>query len=141
MKVTCGIYLYNIKTNNFLLCHATMSRGGWSIPKGLKDEGEDCYTAASRELKEETNIDIKDISILEKHQLPPVKYKKQNKVLESFLIITDTQIDDTMLKCTSLVNGKYPEIDKFKWVTLDELKTLAHESQAENAKLINKLIH
>ena len=90
MKTTCGIYLYSTALKKLLVCHATnASWKTWSIPKGLKDPGEESFIAATRELKEETGIDLRKISVLNVRELPAVKYKKQNKTLEAFLVITD----------------------------------------------------
>jgi len=140
MKTTCGIFLYQKADSKILIGHASRSKDHWSIPKGLKDEGETCYQAAIRELKEETGIDAVKINILQTFELPAVKYKKQNKTLESFLIITDSFIGTDTLKCHSLVNGKYPEIDRFEWVDLATLEKKAHETQASQVPYIREIL-
>lgn len=132
MKITCGIYLYSVLTGKLLLCHATRSRNQWSIPKGLKDEGEDNLTASLRELYEETGLSEKQIDIRSVFPLPPRKYEKQNKVLESFLALSDADLAGVNLVCHTLVNNSYPEIDKYRWVDLDEFEATAHESQVKN---------
>jgi 8-oxo-dGTP pyrophosphatase MutT (NUDIX family) len=140
VKITCGIFLYNIENSKFLIGHATRSKNFWSIPKGLKDEGESSFEAATREFSEETGMDFNEINVLSVHNLPAVKYRKQNKVLESFLVISDTKIDERSLKCKSLVNEQYPEIDRFEWIGLEGLKAKAHESQASLAELIEQIL-
>jgi 8-oxo-dGTP pyrophosphatase MutT (NUDIX family) len=137
MKTTCGIYLFNLHTRQFLLCHATRSRfDQWSIPKGLPDENESCYDAAIRELYEETGIKLEDLRVIQIKELPAVKYKKQNKLLQPFLLVTDTDLSSFEFSCISMVNDKYPEVDKYGWAGFDEMKTLAHESQRVNLPLI-----
>lgn len=141
MEITCGIYLYNTLTENFLICHATRSKNLWSIPKGLKEEAEKAYVSATRELFEETNIDVNKIHVLKVRELPAVKYKKRNKMLESFLLITDSDLSPIQLSCHSIVNGAYPEIDKYKWVNENEMRAMIHESQVQNMDLIEQFIN
>lgn len=140
MKTTCGIFLCQKANSKFLIGHASRSKDHWSIPKGLKDEGETSYQAAIRELEEETGIDTAKINIIKTIELPAVKYKKQSKILESFLIITDSFIGTDTLKCSSLVNGKYPEIDRFEWVDLATLEKKAHETQAFQVPYISEIL-
>jgi len=139
--ITCGIYLYNIRSKKLLVCHATHSTWKiWTIPKGIKDSSENSFTAASRELNEETGIDISTIHILQKYSLPSVKYQKQNKILESFLVITDSDLDKHTFTCSTIINNEFPEIDKWKWINPELIKEILHESQQKNFDLIDKLI-
>ncbi len=141
MKITCGIYLYNVVTNKLLICHATRSKNGWSIPKGVKENDELPFEAASRELLEETNVDLHKINVLHVSELPPVNYKKQKKILYSFLVTTDSDFTNTILTCTSLVPAGYPEIDKICWETIENAKSLIHESQVANMEFIKKVFN
>lgn len=140
--ITCGIYLYDRNSSKLLICHATdASWRTWSIPKGLKNSDEESFAAAARELKEETGIDLLKLQISKTAELQPVKYKKQNKVLESFLVITDTPLENEKLHCESLTPKGKPEIDKWAWIELSKLKEKVHESQAENFILLQQLIN
>jgi 8-oxo-dGTP pyrophosphatase MutT (NUDIX family) len=125
----------------FLVCHPTRTRwNNWSIPKGVMEEGEEVYDVCVRELEEETGIDVKKINVVALHRLPSRKYQKQQKSLESFLLITDT--DFTSHRFTSnLVEGKdFSENDKWKWVTVEDALLIVHQSQAENLPLIVELV-
>lgn len=135
--VTCGTYLYSTKTKKLLICHPTHSRwNNWSIPKGVMEKGEDIRTVSFRELQEETGIDIRSINIIASHQLPSRKYQKQDKTLESYLVVTDTDLT-THKYSSNLVEGKdFPEIDKWKWVDLAEAAGVLHQAQVENLDLI-----
>lgn len=139
MQITCGIFLYNIRYKKILIGRATRSRNLWSIPKGLKEPGEDSFTAAEREFLEETGIDISSINIISRHPLPPQKYLKQNKLLEAFLVITDFYKNETELVCSSLVNNAFPEIDKFEWVNLKIAETRIHITQKNLLSLIRSI--
>ena len=141
MKITCGIYVYSIPDDRFLLCHATRSRNIWSIPKGLKDEGESSEETAFRELCEETGLSREILQVRDVFPLPARKYQKQNKLLESFLVPIKADLHAFTLKCSTLVNNSYPEIDKYRWVDWFEFETLAHESQVKNLPDIKGILN
>ena len=97
----------------------------WQMPQGGVDENEDCFSAARRELYEETGI--QSIRIIEKskekytYDLPEYllgkiwkgKYKgqKQRWFLIKFLG-PDSEIN---------LNQKCAEFNEWKWVDIDEL--------------------
>jgi putative (di)nucleoside polyphosphate hydrolase len=140
MDITCGLYLYNKATKKFLLGHATRSRSSWSIPKGLKDKGEDELQAAIRETEEETGLKISELDVENIYRLPPVVYKKQKKILASFLVMINTDLSDRKLVCHSLVNGTFPEIDRFIWADAAQVREMAHEAQVRNMDRIEQLL-
>lgn len=137
MKTTCGIFLYNIKLKKILVCHATKSIwDNWSIPKGIKEEDESCFDAAVREMTEECGIRLRDLNILLVNTLPERKYEKQKKVLESFLIVTDTPMENFKFHCNTMINNEYPEVDKWKWIDPEKDAHLLHITQQKNLPLI-----
>lgn len=139
--ITCGIYLYSTLSQKILICHATNSSWKtWSIPKGLKDNKEDCYSAASRELREETGIDLQILNILKVTPLPKRKYLKQNKFLESFLVVSDTDLSSHQFECSTYINNQFPEVDKWKWINVEMGNELLHESQQKNFEIIHEII-
>ena len=138
---TCGIYLYSTRTNSILICHATNARWNqWSIPKGLKEGNEDTMEVAKRELAEETGLKFENIHVSEIFRLPPVRYKKQNKTLESLLILTDSDFEGFEYKSNMTSKQGVAEVDSWKWVSLSEAKKWLHETQVENIDQIKKLI-
>ena len=78
--------------------------GNFDIPKGHVEKGEDYFETCARELKEETGIDIKELSKEASH---PIKdeglfpYIKK-KDLYLFSVELPNDIDVGELKCTSL---------------------------------------
>ena len=100
----------------------------WQMPQGGVDENEDCFSAARRELYEETGI--QSIRVIEKskekytYDLPEYllgkiwkgKYKGQRQrwFLIKFLG-PDSEIN---------LNQKCPEFNEWKWVDIDELSKI-----------------
>ena len=135
-KVTAaGVFLIN-KSNKLLICHPTQHPlNVWSIPKGKVEALETFVDACVRETFEETNIelsDYKDKMIM----LDSVNYSHRKKILIPFVLFeNDCEYLDLSLitiQCNSNVpeeRGGFPEMDGYKWVTLEEAKELLHETQ------------
>lgn len=138
-KSTFGIFLYSIKTSKLLICKASGNYGGWSIPKGMAEEGESPAETAVRELWEETGIDVNSLKISSIVELDPVMYKTRKKILKSFLYIIEDDLSDFDFKCISLVDGKYPEISDYKLVELENAEKVLHEAQASKIAEIKQL--
>lgn len=144
MKITAGLFLVR-KDFKILVCHPTNAGSDvWSIPKGMVDTGEDPLTGAIRETFEETNVDMTGWRFI--HRLAPVKYLKTKKELYSFAIFeTQNKFDFEKfdLKCNSNVpsnKGDYPEMDGYKWVTIDEAKPLLHVAQVTALSELERII-
>jgi len=62
-----------------------------------------------------------------------VKYPKRSKYLAPFLVMIDYDTNLFDLKCESMVEidgiKPFPEVDEFKWVTIDEALPLIHITQ------------
>jgi 8-oxo-dGTP pyrophosphatase MutT (NUDIX family) len=137
-ETTCGIYLFNATNRKLLVCHAThASWKQWSIPKGLKESNETAWDAAIRELQEETGIELGQLNVRAAYPLPSAKYVKQNKLLESFLVIID---DPEINVRVENRKGKISEVDSWKWISLVQARTWLHESQQKNLPRIEKLV-
>lgn len=138
MEITVGIFLLT-KSNKLLICHPTNARWNqWSIPKGLIDEGEWKWAAGIRELYEETNIEYEQIMdyVLEIKDFDEIKYKNRSKYLKPYFIKLDNDdVSEFDLKCSSIVeiegHEPFPEMDKHKWVSIDEAMKLIHDTQKE----------
>lgn len=139
LKKSAGILVYKIENNipKVLLCHfggpfwEGINEGGWSIPKGELSEGEDIYSAAKREFKEETNLSIDE----------ELKYLGSKKVSHRKLVIIFYTLKDFDLsKCKSNTfrlecprgSGKYndfPEMDKYEWMDISKAKKMILANQ------------
>ena len=125
MKLTCGIYLFDVN-NKLLIQHPTNFRATvWGIPKGRFDADEtDVFEVCKRELFEETGIVLDDYNIVHKEELDIAQYNDTNKFLKSYFVKVDSDLSDVKLYCDSMVmrNEKpaFPEVDEWKWVDIDE---------------------
>ena len=132
-----GLFIFN-KENKFLVEHPTNHDPNfWSIPKGIVESDEDPFDGAKRETYEETNLDIDTIKYSLISELPTIIFKNKRKSLKCFVIKTNEFLYDYPFKCESMVtqmrgkilNNPFPEVDDFKWVTIEEGYDLLHESQ------------
>jgi len=142
MKISCGIYLFR-NDNKFLVGHPTGFKSHiWAIPKGRVDVGEsDHFEVAKRELTEETCIVLDDLDVVRVEELEMVRYRETNKYLKGFYVKVNDDFSNIEIKCESMVmrNGKpaFPEFDEFKWVTIEESKSMLHEFQHINLDRIS----
>jgi len=143
--ITSGIFILN-KNNEVLICHPTNHVPTfWSIPKGVVEKGEMLLIGAIRETFEETNIDFSKAIGLQ--QLNPIEYKNKKKVLYPFLAwepaIRGIDWNSFDIKCNSFVpieKGGFPEMDDYKWVSIDEAITLVHDAQVPALNQIKSII-
>jgi 8-oxo-dGTP pyrophosphatase MutT (NUDIX family) len=129
MNTTCGIFFID-KNDKILIVHPTnASYKHWSIPKGGMDKGETHAVSAIRELKEETNITLGDYkgALIE---IGESTYRHGKKKLHAFAFECKGKCK-TKLKCDSLVNEKFPEVDQFMWVDFKGAFELLHYTQQE----------
>jgi predicted NUDIX family NTP pyrophosphohydrolase len=128
-KITCGIYLFD-SNNQLLIQHPTNFRPTvWGIPKGRINADEtNEFDVAKREMLEESGVNLDDYNIIHQEEFDMVKYNDTNKYLKSFFVKVDFDLSDFKFYCDSMVyrNGvpKFPEVDEWKWVTLDEARKI-----------------
>jgi 8-oxo-dGTP pyrophosphatase MutT (NUDIX family) len=130
VEKSCGI-IYLLNSNHFLICHATNSRY-WSIPKGLKDAGENDIEAAIREMREETGIIINDPENLYKVY---DGYYTKFKDLAAFMYMSKEDSRDLKkFVCTSMYydteeKRELPEVDRYMFVDIDFANRFMNTSQ------------
>jgi len=130
VKYTCAIaFTDGIK---LLVCHPTGAKtfGFYSLPKGLSEKNESYIDAAIRELKEETFIKIRDKTKIK--FLGEFEYNKDKKYI-LFKYEVDILPDINSLHCQSTFitkDGiKIPEVDRYLYITKDELYQLNKKQQ------------
>jgi predicted NUDIX family NTP pyrophosphohydrolase len=91
--------------------------GFWSIVKGEIEDGEDPLTAAKREFKEETGIDIKGKLLA----LQPVK-QKSGKLVYAWAVEQEISTENVKSNIFQMewppksgTMAEFPELDKFEW--------------------------
>ena len=118
-----GIVLLNKENKVFVAKRIDNPKKFWQMPQGGVDKDEDYYSAALRELEEETSIKnvslIKEIKELITYNLPDNllgiiwkgKYKGQKQ--KWFVIKFNGEDDEINLRT------KKPEFLEWKWISLD----------------------
>jgi 8-oxo-dGTP pyrophosphatase MutT (NUDIX family) len=143
--ISCGIYLFN-RDNKLLLEHPTGHKPNvWTIPKGRMDVGEtDYFEVAKRELTEETGVILNDLNIIKVEEFEMIRYRETNKYLKSFFVKIDSDLSGFELNCISMVyrNGvpSFPEVDGYKWVTIEEARKVLNEFQYSNLDRCDELV-
>ena len=120
-----GIVVLNSKNKVFVAKRIDNPKNFWQMPQGGKDENEDYYSAAIRELREETSIKnvtlIKEIDdfityLLPKHLLGIIwrgKFKGQKQ--KWFIMKFNGSDDEINIKTPK------PEFLEWKWIEIDKL--------------------
>lgn len=125
-KITCAIAIFT--KEGLLLVHPTGGRftGGWSLPKGLKDDNETDLEAACREVFEETGLMINK-KIIKDHGIFPYTHEKDYHLFSC--IVEKIEVVNLECKSTFLCEGvETKEVDQYKIVP----------DFAEVLKLLNK---
>ena len=158
MQTTVGLFLID-KENRILATHPTRHKANqWDIVKGCKDNpNEPNIITLYREFEEETGrklfstfyngsievslngelVDFSDYIGKVYH------YNNKNKILYTFVMFLDNNIDITAFKCNSYVKRvggtlpQFPEIDAFAWLDIEDCWML-HDTQQNALFDINK---
>jgi 8-oxo-dGTP pyrophosphatase MutT (NUDIX family) len=124
MKVSCGFVIMNVD-KKVLIAHPTNDFAGygiWTFPKGEICEKETHLECALRETFEETNLDLKALQ-------GEISYLgttiRNNRQVILYLFKSSEDLKKYDIKCVSMVEGDdewdtFPEMDAFKWVTLEQ---------------------
>lgn len=100
---SCGAVIYKIENNQIYVLLEKMKMGHISLPKGHMEEGEDEIQTATREIKEETNLDVQiDISFREE-----VEYFPSPRVLKKVVFFISEYKDGELIPQEEEVNECY----------------------------------
>ena len=124
-----GVVLLNNENKIFVAKRIDTPKNFWQMPQGGVDENEDFFTAALRELKEETSIvsvklikeiDDKFTYILPDHLIGIIwkgKFKGQKQKWFIMRFIGD--------ELEINIKTKHPEFLDWKWIDLEDLTQIA----------------
>ena len=122
---SCGVLPYRMVNGQqeFLLVFETYSKC-WSLPKGHIEAGETDVQTALRELYEETGLTAK----LDTSRCASIEYSISN--------FARKQVAFYLGEVTGVPKVREGEIDKFKWVTAEELKDYLFPDTYEACKAL-----
>lgn len=103
---SCGCIVINNKKEVLLIHH---NAGHWDFPKGHVEDGETEQQTAIREVKEETNIDVK---INEKYRYT-TNYSPKEDVMKEVVYFLATNISNEQM-------AQLEEVSEVKWFKIEE---------------------
>jgi len=108
--------------------------GAWSIPKGELDDGDDGWSTARREFREELGVDAPDA---EARPLGEIR-QKGGKVVEAWAVAGDLDtaaiVSNTFETEWPPRSGRmqsFPEVDRAAWFALDAARVKLNPAQCE----------
>ncbi|MBU0635671.1 NUDIX hydrolase [Candidatus Micrarchaeota archaeon] len=130
LKVVCGALV--VKENKFVLVQEAQPHcyGQWNFPGGHLDQGEDVFTAAIREVKEETSLDIKLDGLIS-------LYKYKNSKGENVIRITfkATIVGGTLKVAQGeLLDAKWFSFEEFSKLKDSDLREKDMRTTVKNYK-------
>jgi len=138
-EISAGVLVWRGRTEGpeFLLVHpggpfwAKKDAAGWSIPKGLVDEGEESWAAAQRELAEELGQLISGPA----EPLSPCR-TPGGKLILAWLVEADFDVATLASNSFEMewprgsgVRASFPEVDKAAWFDAATALWKIHEGQ------------
>lgn len=118
---SCGAIIYNNKKEVLLVKH---NAGHWDFPKGHVEKNETEQQTALREIKEETNLEVK----LYSDYRYDTHYSPKENVEKTVIFFLATNITNNYKKQDS-------EIADIGWYSYDDaLKLITYDNSKENLK-------
>lgn len=133
MKHSSGIIPYRVATNGeleFFVGHpGGQARPYWSFLKGCVEDGEDTMDAAIREFSEESGHQLSRNTLRNVLPLGTVRQNEEKEVTAYGVEYGDINPDECH---SNLVDGtNIPEIDRYAWMTFEELEPLTHPTHIQ----------
>lgn len=143
MKRSAGVLLYrraSAGTLELLIAHMggpfwkDKDSGGWSIPKGELEDGDEALDAARREFEEELGSPLPPVDLVE---LGEVKQRSGKRIV---IFAGEADFDADSISSNTFTiewprgSGRqeaFPEIDRAAWVSVGEARVKLVKGQAE----------
>jgi predicted NUDIX family NTP pyrophosphohydrolase len=140
VDTSAGILLYRVGVDgpDVLIAHpggpfwARKDEGAWSIVKGLITDGEDPWTAAQREFREEVGTDV---PAGEPVELGTVT-QRGGKIVTAFGVEADLDVSNAVSNTFEIewppksgLMKSFPEVDRVEWFPLAQARTKLLASQ------------
>ena len=125
---SCGSVIYKFENNSTYILLIKHNKGHWSFPKGHMETGETEYQTAIREVKEETNLDIK---IYDGFRYVTTYSPKEN-VMKDVVYFLSTPINNEIIP-------QLEEIQKIEWVNENEAKNII--TYEEDIKILDEALN
>ncbi|MBI3033044.1 NUDIX domain-containing protein [Candidatus Woesearchaeota archaeon] len=130
-KVATGIIIYNDNNNKILLVQSHKWPGKWLIPGGGVEWGETAEACAIREVKEETNLDITDITLVDVQEsiFPKEFYQERHFIFFDYTAKVINNGNKIILN---------EELQEYQWIKPEE--ALALDLNNDTRKFLEKLL-
>ena len=144
-----GIVVLNSKNKVFVAKRIDNPKNFWQMPQGGKDESENYFDAAIRELQEETSIKnvelVQEIDGILTYELPDHllgiiwkgKYKGQKQKWFLMKYLGDNDEINIKTKKPEFLEWKWVELDKITEAVVDFKLNVYKELQKKIKKIIN----
>lgn len=106
--------------------------GAWSIVKGLLAEGEDLWTAARREFREEVGIEVPAGAYVELGTVT----QRGGKIVTAFGVESDLDVSNAVSNTFEIewppksgLMKSFPEVDRIEWFPLEQAREKLLPSQ------------
>ncbi|MGV8874453.1 MAG: NUDIX domain-containing protein [Rhodococcus sp. (in: high G+C Gram-positive bacteria)] len=134
VDTSAGILLYRVGADGpeVLIAHpggpfwARKDDGAWSIVKGVVTEGEDLWTAAQREFREEVGVDVPAGARVELGTVT----QRSGKIVTAFGVEADLDVSNAVSNTFEIewppksgLMKSFPEVDRIEWFPLTEART------------------
>lgn len=140
VATSAGILLYRLGADGpeVLIAHpggpfwSRKDEGAWSIVKGLLAEGEDLWTAARREFREEVGIDVPAGAYVELGTVT----QRGGKIVTAFGVESDLDVSNAVSNTFEIewppksgLMKSFPEVDRIEWFPLEQARQKLLPSQ------------
>lgn len=128
IAISCGVVLVH-QEKILLVKHTEAYGGGWSIPKGRLEDGEDIRTCALREFCEETGVTLKDKDLSRFPEVLHIMDREGRVVKRVYYFIARLDVEVLLKEGRVTDNWDVKEIDRIRLVTVKQGEAMLPHSQ------------